>query len=135
MRKMKRSEMPAVRNELFKKQHGVCPITGRPLPTLHSHNLCIDHDHETGAVRAVLSKSVNGMEGKVKNVLTRWGQCQTPYDMIKVARGLADYWELHLTPQTDLIYHTHKTKEELRAARNKRARAAYAKKKKEIYDE
>lgn len=131
LRKMKRSEMPVVRKELFSKQNGLCPITNRPLPTLHSTNLCIDHDHDSGVVRAVLSKSINGAEGKVKNILKRWGGCTSTHDMIKFLRGLAAYYETHMTPQTELIYHLHKTPAEQKALRNKRARAAYAKKKKE----
>lgn len=131
MRKMKRSEMPAVRLELFKKQNGLCPITQRPLPTLQSTNLCIDHDHDSGAVRAVLAKGVNGLEGKVLKLLTSWGSCRDKHEAIKILRGLADYWELHMTPQTDLIYHLHKTPEQKRLAVNKKARKRYAAKKKE----
>lgn len=131
MEKLKRKDMPVMRNELYKKQGGRCPISGRPLPSLKSTNLCIDHDHTTGVIRAVLSKGINGLEGKVKNLLVRWGGCKSQQEMIKMLRGLADYWETHLTPQTNFIYPTHKNPAEVRAARNKKARAAYAKKIKE----
>lgn len=130
MEKIKRSDMPRIRNELYKKQGGICPISGRTLPKLMSTNLCIDHDHTTGVVRAVLSKGINGLEGKVSNLLTRWGSCKTTKDKIDILRGLANYLELHQTPQTSYIYPLHKTPDEVRAARNKKARLAYTKKQK-----
>lgn len=133
LKKIPRKDMAKVRAELFRKQQGLCPISHRPLPGLMSTNLAIDHDHDTGVVRAVLPKGINGLEGKVKNLLDRWGQCTSVYERIAILRRLADYWELHITPQTEYIYPTHKTPDEQRLLRNKRSRAAYAKKKEKAH--
>ena len=48
-------------NELNEKQKGLCAICGNP-PTVHARNrgvLCVDHDHETGKVRALLCRPCN----------------------------------------------------------------------------
>lgn len=46
---------------LMAAQNGVCAICGNP-PTVHARNrgvLCVDHDHKTGKVRALLCRPCN----------------------------------------------------------------------------
>lgn len=128
MRKFKRSELPAVRQALLKKQGYRCPISGRTLYD-DSKSTVVDHDHNTGVVRAALGRGANGAEGKIANLLQRYCGGATVRDRVQMLRNLADYWELHMTPQTKLIYHLHKTPDEKRIAKNAKARKARAKKK------
>jgi len=92
-------------------------------------NVVVDHCHASGVIRAALPRAINGLEGKVKSLLLRWGGCKTDVEVVAMLRGLADYLELHRTPQTEWIHPTHLSPVEARAKRNKKARAAYAKKK------
>lgn len=57
-------------------QGGVCAITGKKMP----YNLAVDHDHKTGYVRGLLSKSANGLLRKAR-------------DNPDVLRAAADYLE------------------------------------------
>lgn len=53
--------------EMFVEQGGACAICGRE----ESWRLCVDHDHETGAVRALLCRACNTHVGIVENHLAR----------------------------------------------------------------
>ena len=102
MKQLKRSELSVVRMELLKKQNNRCPITLKPI---NMSNSVVDHCHVTGTVRAVLTRGGNGLEGKVSNLLTRWGGCGNNITAkAALLRRLADYWELHRIPQTDYKY-------------------------------
>lgn len=126
--KTKTADLPAIRKELLEKQRYKCPITGRDLRAMKPINLCVDHDHHNGTIRAVLPRGINGVEGKVKTILQRFGgyQATDVVGMAKCLYGLADYLLLHRVPQTPYIHPTHKTDIEKRVARNKLARARYA---------
>jgi len=118
-----------INKELIRRQHGKCPITKRDLRSMASSNVVVDHCHSTGFIRAALPRAINGLEGKVKSLLMRWGGCKNTGEAIQMLRGLADYLELHRTPQTHWIHPEHLTPAEKRAKTNKRARAKYAKNK------
>lgn len=118
-----------INKELVRRQNGKCPITGRDLRAMTPVNRVVDHCHKTGVIRAVLPRAINGLEGKVQALLLRWGGCANQSEMIKMLRGLADYMELHRTPQTEWLHPEHLSPVEKRAKANKKARAAYAKKK------
>jgi hypothetical protein len=115
--------------QLIIEQGGRCPITGRPL---RLHTSVLDHDHDTGRIRAALPTGVNGMEGKIYKNLVTWGKIKTKREAIKTLRNLADFWENSLDNPKDLIYPTHKTPEEKREAAKKKARKAYAAKRKAL---
>lgn len=131
MRKIKESEVAAVRKELLEKQRYVCPITGRDLRAMKPINLVLDHCHTGGHIRAVLPRGINGLEGAIKAALHRYAGLsvsQVP-EMANILHKLADYLMLHRVPQHPYIYHKHKTELEKRAARNTQARKRYALKK------
>ena len=46
-------------NEMFVDQEGVCAICGNPEAGKGRKNLCVDHNHETGNVRALLCNRCN----------------------------------------------------------------------------
>lgn len=132
LRKIKIVEVAAVTKELLEKQKYLCPITGRDMRGMTPSNRVLDHCHVSGAVRAVLPRGINGLEGKIKALLGRFGGI-TANDVVsqaKLLHSLADYLMLHRVPQTPYIYHRHKTETEKRAARNTLARKRYAAKNK-----
>ena len=107
----------------LKVQKGKCPLTGR---TVTMRTGVIDHDHVTGRIRAILTNGTNRAEGIINKALTQWAGMTTKQEKIKFLRNLADYYEAVPLP---FIYPTHKTDDEKRIARNKKARLAYKKSK------
>lgn len=87
----------------------------------------LDHCHTTGAVRGTAHRSCNALLGKVENNAARFGLPRQR--MSAFLHGIAKYLQLHTTNITGLIHPTHKTEDEKRIARNKRAVVARAKKK------
>ncbi|AWD90697.1 recombination endonuclease VII [Pseudomonas phage Achelous] len=120
--KTKASDLPRIKAELIAKQNGLCPITGRSLRGMTSSNVVVDHNHQTGIIRAALPRGVNGLEGKLRNLCIRWGGCKTQREIIDLLKGLVAYYELHGTPQTPYVHHTFLTPTEERNKRNAAAR-------------
>lgn len=106
------------------EQKGICPITGQPL----GDDVVLDHCHSTGMVRAVLPRWTNAVLGRLENWSNRLGGGVDP---IKFLRGVADYIEFHQQYPSGVLHPTHKTEAEKRDLRNKRAREARRKSKKE----
>ena len=97
----------------------------------HSFNLLslseavADHDHATGHVRGVLHRGVNSLLGKIENNHKRYG---VSLPMLRaMAPAVAAYIEKDYS--ANVFYPTHRTEDEKRELRNKRARDARAKKK------
>lgn len=126
--KMKASDLAAVRTALVSRQGGICPICKRTLRTAAVVNIVVDHDHNTGRVRAALHRGCNTVEGKVLNALSSWGGASTRPAQKKLLENLLEFWTLHETIQTEWIYHGHKTATEKRLALNKKRRRLAAKK-------
>lgn len=120
--KTKASDLPKIKAELIAKQNGLCPITGRSLRGMTSSNVVVDHNHQTGIIRAALPRGVNGLEGKLRNLCIRWGGCKSQREIIDLLKGLAAYYELHGTPQTPYVHHTFLTPTEARNKANADAR-------------
>jgi hypothetical protein len=85
-----------------------------------------DHCHTTGLMRKVLHRGCNAALGHVENNAPRYFLTD-PVRLAKWARNIAPY----INPaQYPAVYHpTHKTDDEKRELRNKRARKARAAKK------
>ncbi|AWD90652.1 recombination endonuclease VII [Pseudomonas phage Nerthus] len=124
--KTKASDLPRIKAELIAKQGGLCPITGRSLKGMTSSNVVVDHNHQTGIIRAALPRGVNGLEGKLRNLCIRWGGCKSPREIVDLLKGLVAYYELHSTPQTPYVHHTFLTPTEARNKKNAAARAKTA---------
>lgn len=128
--KLKSSEVAAYKKELMEKQGWKCPLCGGNLKVVSPINRVLDHDHETGFCRAVVCRGCNGAEGKIKGVISGYGKAgNSRYFQLQWLERLYNYWKLHSTPQTDKLYHNHKTEAEKREAKNRKARLAYARKK------
>ena len=122
MVKMEEKDIPQVRDMLIKKQEGICPICGKSLARTLRVNIVIDHDHSTGIVRAAIHRGCNRVEGSVWGTVSRWGKASNILQVKEVLMRLIAFWELHKTPQTDIIYYKHKTKAEKAAAYRKKVR-------------
>lgn len=128
--KLKSSEVAAYKKELMEKQGWKCPLCGGSLKAVSPINRVLDHDHETGFCRAVVCRGCNGAEGKIKGVISGYGKAgNNRYFQLQWLERLYNYWKLYSTPQTDKLYHNHKTEAEKREAKNRKARLAYARKK------
>lgn len=128
--KLKASEVAEYKLVLLEAQGWRCPLCGGSLKVVKPINRVLDHDHSTGFCRAVVCRGCNGAEGKVKSVIEGYGKAGNSHvHRMAWLRNLVEYWETHKTPQTDRLYHKHKSAVELREEKNRKARLTYAKKK------
>ena len=120
VRRLKTSEIPALRKELLVKQQHLCPLCKGGLKA-GQKNPALDHDHTTGFIRDVLCINCNGMEGKVFSLARRGaGKSKAPVEWLQ---AFLEYHKRHETPQHGGILHPkHKTTEEKRIARNDKAK-------------
>ena len=118
------AQAPQVRTALLQRQDHRCPLCESSLRANSKKKPALDHDHETGFLRDVLCLNCNGMEGKVFNLARRAKADLTPQEWLA---NLLAYYQRHSTPQHGgILHHTHRTAEEKRLLRNKRARARRA---------
>jgi hypothetical protein len=82
----------------------------------------LDHDHKTGRVRGVLHRGCNAMLGHIENNTARnnlhGGR------LFSMLSRVEDY--LSRRYDSNPLHHTHRTEEEKRVRRNKKARATRA---------
>lgn len=123
-RRLKSTEVSVVKNELYRRQQGICPLCDTKIPRLQ--DACLDHDHDSGLIRSVLCRNCNGIEGKIKNLVRR-ARRGMPYP--NYLGKMILYWQHHATDRTGLLHPTHKTEQEKRDLRNKKARMRRAAKK------
>lgn len=115
-------ELKAYREALLSQQSGVDPIAqvGIKVP-------CLDHDHKTGRVRAVLDRRTNSWEGKVRNAFVRTGMHKLGADYADCLRRLSEYVSKDYA--ANKIHPLFKTADEKRLAKNKRIRLRNRRKK------
>ena len=115
-RRLKTTEVAEVRKQLYIQQQGVCPLCDTKM---NFKDTCLDHDHTTGLIRAVLCRNCNGIEGRIKNLVRR-ARRGMPYG--HYLGKVILYWQKH-DNATHRIYHpSHKTEDEKRIALNRKAR-------------
>lgn len=68
MKKLKYSEVKALRLKLLKEQNYICALCQEPIDEKEA---VLDHDHKKGHIRAVLHRGCNVLEGKITNNLAR----------------------------------------------------------------
>src|SRR5574337_480570 len=124
-RKLARSQMRSwAARHLKLVQGGNCPLCGLEIDLRIKGEGVIDHDHDTGEIRGVLHRSCNAAEGRVSNAAARWGAKSSAYeDIIPFLEALVAYLK---RPPTRYIYALHKTDDEKRDDRNRKAREARA---------
>ena len=123
--KLKTTQVAGVLAQVIKKQGGKCAICGHPFTQRDVPVL--DHCHDKGFIRGALHNSCNGIEGRVKKLAQRG---HTGITSAKYVIGLGKYLETHQTPKYNYIHPSHKTEDEKRIDRNKKAREKRAKAKK-----
>jgi hypothetical protein len=121
LRRLKTTEVGTVREKLRAEQGGTCALCRLPVA---AEKAVLDHDHSTGAIRAALHRGCNSLLGKVENNAARYG---VP-NVSAFGAGLGPYLNRHMINTTGLLHPTHKSEDEKRLLRNKRARTARAKK-------
>lgn len=81
-------DVAKVREQLYKEQGGIDPITGLEIP---SNQKVLDHCHQTQYVRAVLHRQSNAVLGKIENLWKRYLQWWYTGTLSDFLRGCADY--------------------------------------------
>jgi len=117
VRRLTTSQLKEVRNSMTVQQNGRCAICQQPITTKPGQDPVLDHDHKTGAVRAVLHRSCNSLLGKVENNSARFGV----RNLASFLHGTATYLQKHTTNITGMLHSTHLTEDEKRIKRNKAA--------------
>ena len=125
LRKIPRSMMRSwMLRHLQTVQGGLCPLCRKPIDTTIKGEGVIDHDHDTGEIRGVLHRSCNAAEGKASNAIGQWGAKSKAYsDIVEYMESLVTYLK---KPGTGFMYAMHKTPDEKKDLKNKRAREARA---------
>lgn len=100
-KRLKNSKDAAIcRNDMLESQSWVDPITKEKIV-----DPVLDHNHGSEQeVRAVLERTVNSFEGRVKNAYHRYIKHLTDKDLPTVLRNLADYYESDYSANP--IHHT-----------------------------
>lgn len=118
--RLKVAEVAATRKRLLAEQGGKCALCQQACTEAAA---CLDHCHSTGAIRAVLHRSCNAVLGKVENGCVRYAV----RDRVAFCAGLAPYLRRHGVNTTGLLHPSHKSEDEKREARNRKARLTRAK--------
>ena len=83
-------DVQKVREQLYKEQEGIDPITRLPIPEKQK---VLDRDHSNHYVRAVLHRQTNAVLGKIENLWTRYLSYWYTGTLSDFLRGCADYIE------------------------------------------
>ena len=123
MQRLTNSMVIQVRRMILAQQGGLCAICEIDI-VKEGKTATLDHSHHTGVCRGVLCNNCNGLEGKVNNIANRAKREGTTLQWLK---NLIAYLEHHQVSRTNMLHPTHKSDEEQRILRNKRARLKRAK--------
>lgn len=113
--RLKAKELKAYRDQLLNSQGGLDPITG-----MRIEDPCLDHDHKSGRIRGVLDRRTNAWEGKVINAWRRCGLQKAGAPLSWSLIQLASY--IHEDYDSRPLHPAHRTADEKRLVRNKKAR-------------
>ena len=118
MTRLKTTEIKDYREELLKKQNGLCGLCGEKI----TDDAVLDHNHETGHIRSVLHRGCNALEGIITNNLARNRIGKSRLEAI-----FSNYFN-YIQKQQIHLHPTHRTPEEKAERAKKRAKARRAKK-------
>lgn len=113
--------LPRWRAATLAAQGGACALCGEPVA---AGEAVADHDHRTGQMRGVLHRGCNAMLGHIENNRPRHKLTSIPR-LSKFLNGVVPYVYAKRLDDAPL-YPTHKTADQKRELRNKRARTARA---------
>lgn len=110
--KIARTAMKGTTIKLLRDQGGLCLLCKSEIDLKVPKEGVIDHDHATGEVRGILHRWCNSQLGKVENAAIRAKRGLTYQEWLRNAVTYID------ESKTGLMYPTHKTEDEKRAAKN-----------------
>lgn len=114
MRRITKSEIQTVRLRQWVKQDKICLLCKGEIVR---ENTVLDHDHDTGECRGVLHRGCNALLGKLENGRAINGlQDQEAWE-----NWLSNVAEYIKGAKMDILHPSHKTEEEKRLLRNRRA--------------
>lgn len=122
--RLKTKDIKPFRDKIIAEQDGKCWLCGIALGG--DIKACLDHDHDTGAIRGVLCQNCNGIEGKIKNLANRAKRNDSRMTFII---NIVKYWTHFNAYARPELHPTHKTADEKRIRRNKKAKERRLKKK------
>lgn len=114
--RIKNRDIPALRERLSAEQNWLCALCKTDLKKVVA---CLDHDHTSGKIRSVLCSNCNGIEGKIFRLVRRAKRNATAVHFLD---SIKTYWITHSENPRPEEHPLHRTKDEKRIARNKRAR-------------
>lgn len=114
--RLKQAEIAVLRDKLAKEQGNKCRLCGVEFGQAIA---CLDHDHGNGRIRAVLCGNCNGIEGKIYNLVRRAKRESTAIDYIG---QIKNYWTIYTDNPRQEEHPLHRTPDEKRLRRNKKAR-------------
>lgn len=119
--RLTRTQLTAYREAQWEAQGRTCGMTGRPLDL---KDAVVDHCHTTGVIRGVIDRGANSMLGKIENH-RKIARLTKDRDLALFLSNVVSYISkgnaLAMSPDA-ILYPTHKTEDEKRDLRNKRAR-------------
>ena len=121
MSRIRVQDIKPLRELKLQEQQGLCALCGEPLKI---EEAVLDHCHRSGFIRGVIHNKCNTLLGKIESFVHRYKHPNVE----SFLRGCYLYMET----TTDIIHPTHRTDEERKLLRNKRARRA-RKSKKRVY--
>lgn len=122
MQRLTNSMVAVVRAKILATQQGLCAVC-RIAIAKEGKTPTLDHDHDSGVCRGVLCNNCNGLEGKINNIANRAKRDGSPLEWLE---SLVAYLNYHKVNRTAMLHPTHKTLEEKRVLKNKRARVKRA---------
>lgn len=128
MPRLTRSQLAEYREQQWLQQGCCCKLTGKQIQL---DEAVVDHCHTTGVIRGVLSRGANSMLGKIENhrrIAKMTGDKDLALFLTNVVGYIAQGRVIAMNPDA-LVYPLHRTVDEKKVLRNKRARKARAAKK------
>lgn len=110
--RLKPKEVKPYRDKTLQDQGGRCLVCGGMIEPGED---VLDHDHRTGFIRGVLHRGCNSLLGKLENNHKR---CGVP-DLLGFLSGVSSYLQ---KPAHETMHPTHRTEDEKRIRRNKKAK-------------
>lgn len=123
LKQLKKSDITTIRNDILKKQNGLCAISKVKITDETGYSL--DHQHKflretngedgAGCIRGVLSRNMNVLEGKIWNNTSRYLKPKNVQERIDFLKSLVAYYE---QGTYDLIHPDEKVKEKILSKKN-----------------
>ncbi len=133
-RRLKQSDIQKERDHLWRKQKKVCPLCRKEIT---QDQAVLDHNHQTGHVRAVLHRQCNQAEGRILDWIRRTGKQNDPLEFLE---ALVQYWKddysknpLHPKHKTEFEKEIAQIKKKIRTLKTDKGKQKYRDRLEELY--